>query len=146
MSVSVSDRQRFETFSQQSGFGHQSRSTTAVIYQWWIPFSGDPSRDKLMYIYQLTNRSTEQFMQNRKQVKYLLNCPTLKNDTQARFHVLYLLRAQCFFFLLYFCAQKTSQSESPHRDCSSRIQRHTMAKTKVGKKQGAELCTVKYLL
>ena len=45
-------------------------------------------------------------------------------------------------FLLYFCAQKTSQSESPHRDCSSRIQRHTMAKTKVGKKQGAELCTV----
>lgn len=47
-----------------------------------------------------------------------------------------------FFFLLYFCAQKTSQSESPHRDCSSRIQRHTMAKTKVGKKQGAELCTV----
>lgn len=66
-----------------------------------------------------------------------------KNETQARFHVLYLLRAQCFFFfLLYFCAQKTSQSESPHRDCSSRIQRHTMAKTKVGKKQGAELCTV----
>lgn len=51
-----------------------------------------------MHIYQLTNRSTEQFMQNRKQVKYLLNCPTLKNDTQARFHVLYLLRAQCFFF------------------------------------------------
>lgn len=114
MSVSVSDRQRFETFSQQSGFGHQSRSTTAVIYQWWIPFSGDPSRDKLMYIYQLTNRSTEQFMQNRKQVKYLLNCPTLKNDTQARFHVLYLLRAQCFFFFCYISVHKKPHKVKVH--------------------------------
>ena len=66
---------------------------------------------------------------------------TSKNDTQARFHVLYLLRAQCFFCYISV-HKKTSQSESPHRDCSSRIQRHTMAKTKVGKKQGAELCTV----
>lgn len=71
----------------------------------------------------------------------LLVMSTSKNETQARFHVLYLLRAQCFFCYISV-HKKTSQSESPHRDCSSRIQRHTMAKTKVGKKQGAELCTV----
>ena len=51
-----------------------------------------------------------------------------------------------FVVFLLFCNisvhKKTSQSESSHRDCSSRIQRHTMAKTKVGKKQGEELCTV----
>lgn len=72
------------------------------------------SRDKLMYIYQLTNRSTEQFMQNRKQVKYLLNCPTLKNDTQARFHVLYLLRAQCFFFFCYISVHKKPHKVKVH--------------------------------
>lgn len=67
-------------------------------------------------------------------------CPQIKmTQTQDSMS---LFAKGAMLFLLYFCAQKTSQSESPHRDCSSRIQRHTMAKTKVGKKQGAELCTV----
>lgn len=85
------------------------------------------------------SKGTNEFRDKNNPVLCCLYLPVKQNTGKIPCS-LFAKGAMLFFFFVIFCAQKNSQSENPHCNCSSRIQ-PPRPKQKSAK-NGEELCTV----